>query len=254
MKMFASERRDKILQLLQDKGRVTVKELASHLDVSEATLRTDLTKMELAGLLKRTHGGAVLSDGTENDRSFSVREKKNIQEKMKIAEKAFELIEDQQCILLDASSTALALARKINESSMRLTVVTSGIQSALELKDNPAITVILVGGVVTNGSTSIEGKLGVSILDHVNIDIMFTSASGYTVENGLTDFNLYEVELKREMVKRSKKVVAIIDYSKIGKTSSSVFATTDEIDVLISEEQISAAMLESLQDNNITVM
>ncbi|MCF3944537.1 DeoR/GlpR family DNA-binding transcription regulator [Oceanobacillus alkalisoli] len=254
MKMFASERRDKILQLLQDKGRVTVKELASNLDVSEATLRTDLTKMELGGFLQRTHGGAILNDSPDNDRSFSVREKKNIQEKMKIADKAFDLIEDQQCILLDASSTALALARKINESSMRLTVVTSGIQSALELKDNPAITVILVGGVVTNGSTSIEGKLGVSILDHVNIDIMFTSASGYTVENGLTDFNLYEVELKREMVKRSKKIVAIIDYSKIGKTSSSVFATTDEIDVLISEKQISTSIAKNLQDNNITVM
>ena len=253
MKMFASERREKILQLLQDKGRITVKELALSLNVSEATLRTDLTKMEQDGFLKRTHGGAVLNNDTDNDKSFSVREKKNIQEKTKIAEKAFELIEDEQCILLDASSTALALARNINNSSMRLTVVTSGIQTALELKDNPSITVILVGGVVTNGSTSIEGKLGISILDHVNIDIMFTSGSGYTVKNGLTDFNLYEVELKREMVKRSKKVVAIIDHSKIGKVSSSVFATSEEIDILISDEQIDVDIANEIQENYIEV-
>lgn len=238
MKMFASERRDKILQLLQEKGRITVKELASVLRVSEATLRSDLTRMEQNGLLKRTHGGAVLNDNHDNEKSFSVREKKNIQEKMKIADKAFELIQEEQCILLDASSTALTLARKINESSIRLTVVTSGVLAALELKDNPNITVILIGGVVTKASTSIEGKLGVSILDHVNIDMMFTSASGYTPENGLTDFNLYEVELKREMVKRSKMVVALIDQTKIGKNSSAVFAAPDEIDILITDQEM----------------
>lgn len=254
MKMFASERREKILELLQNKGRVTVKELASGLKVSEATLRSDLTKMEIDGHLKRTHGGAILNNDPDNDKSFFVREKKNIPEKRKIAEKAYELIENEQCILLDASSTALALAQYIKNSSLRLTVVTSGIQTALELKDNPSITVILVGGVVTNGSTSIEGKLGVSILDHVNIDIMFTSASGYTVTDGLTDFNLYEVELKREMVSRSKKLVAIIDKTKLGKASSSVFATSEEIDVFISEEQIDESIAKELSEKNIKLL
>ncbi|MFD1449050.1 DeoR/GlpR family DNA-binding transcription regulator [Oceanobacillus profundus] len=254
MKMFASERREKIMLLLQEQGRVTVKELALQIGVSEATLRTDLSKMEEDGLLTRTHGGAVLNDETDNDISFSVREKKNIQEKITIAEKAFELIEEKQCILLDASSTALALARYIRNKSTRLTVVTSGVQTALELKENPDITVILIGGVVTKGSTSIEGKLGLSILDYVNIDMMFTSANGFTVENGLTDFNLYEVELKKEMVKRSQKVVAIIDHSKIGKTSSSVFATTEEIDVLITDKIVNEEITKKILENNIEII
>ncbi|MDV2888168.1 DeoR family transcriptional regulator, partial [Alkalihalophilus pseudofirmus] len=81
--------------------RITVKELSSHLGVSEATLRTDLNKMEEEGLLIRTHGGAVLNDESENDTNFSVREKKNKGEKRQIAKKAFEFIEEKQCILLD---------------------------------------------------------------------------------------------------------------------------------------------------------
>lgn len=148
MKMFATERRDRIIDLLQERKRITVKELSSEMGVSEATLRADLNKMELDGLLTRTHGGAVLNDEKENETSFNVRQKKNKVEKAKIASKAFQHIEEKQCILLDASSTALELAQLIKDTPIRLTIVTTGLQTALELKENPDITVILVGGLL----------------------------------------------------------------------------------------------------------
>lgn len=210
--------------------------------------------MEEDGLLTRTHGGAVLNEELENETSFSAREKRNKNEKMKIAETAFELIQEKQCILLDASSTALELARLIKNKPIRLTVVTSGLQAALELKDNPDITVILIGGVVTKKSTSIEGTLGINILDYINIDIMFTSANGFTTENGLEDFNLYEVELKKEIVKRAAKVIAIIDSSKIGKSSSAVFAKLNQIDKLITDKTLNPEFSKKLAENHIEVI
>lgn len=254
MKMFATERRDRIIDLLQERKRITVKELSSEMGVSEATLRADLNKMELDGLLTRTHGGAVLNDEKENETSFNVRQKKNKVEKAKIASKAFQHIEEKQCILLDASSTALELAQLIKDTPIRLTIVTTGLQTALELKENPDITVILVGGVVTNKSTSIEGTLGLDILDSVNIDIMFTSANGFTVENGLEDFNLYEVQLKREIVKRASKVVALIDSSKIGKSSSAVFAKVEQVDKLITDEPINDDIRNQLLVKNVEII
>ncbi|KKE78771.1 DeoR/GlpR transcriptional regulator [Bacilli bacterium] len=254
MKMFATERRDRIIDLLQERKRITVKELSSEMGVSEATLRADLNKMELDGLLTRTHGGAVLNDEKENETSFNVRQKKNKVEKAKIASKAFQHIEEKQCILLDASSTALELAQLIKDTPIRLTIVTTGLQTALELKENPDITVILVGGVVTNKSTSIEGTLGLDILDSVNIDIMFTSANGFTVENGLEDFNLYEVQLKREIVKRASKVVALIDSSKIGKSSSAVFAKVEQVDKLITDEPIHDDIRSQLLVKNVEII
>src|SRR5699024_3138658 len=106
----------------------------------------------------------------------------------------------------------------LKKKPLRVTVVTSGIYTALELADTPEITVILVGGMITNGSSSVEGTLGLDILDQVNIDIMFTSANGFSFESGLTDFNLYEVELKKEMVKRAGKVVALrSEERRVGK-------------------------------------
>ncbi|WP_071393381.1 DeoR/GlpR family DNA-binding transcription regulator [Bacillus tuaregi] len=254
MKMFASERKNIIMQILQEQERITVKDLAKEIGVSEATLRTDLSKMEMEGLLTRTHGGAVLNEESNNEMSFSAREKKNKQEKMQIAKLASEFVKEKQCILLDASSTVLEFARYLKEQPIRLTVVTSGLQTALELKDNPDITVILVGGLVTKGSTSIEGTLGVSILDNVNIDIFFTSANGFSVESGLTDFNLYEISLKKEMIKRSNKVVALVDSTKIGSNSSAAFAGLNQIDALITDQQVSAEMYQELVAHNIEVI
>ncbi|WP_080875994.1 DeoR/GlpR family DNA-binding transcription regulator [Oceanobacillus timonensis] len=256
MKMFVMERRNEIMKLLHDKYRLTVRELSEQVGVSEATLRADLNKMEREGLLTRTHGGAMLNQQSDADydTSFYVRERQNREEKSLIAKEAFQLIEEKQCILLDASSTALELARYLNEKMIRLTVVTSGIQTAIELKDNPNVTVILIGGVVTKGSTTMEGTLSVEILDKLNIDILFTSANGFSVENGLTDFNLYEVELKKHMVHKAQKIVAVIDHSKIGATSSAPFACTDQIDVLITNNLIGSDTEQMLIDHNIQVI
>jgi len=246
MKMFVSERRNMILELLQEKNRLTVKELATSIGVSEATLRSDLNNMESEGLLTRTHGGAMLNNHINYGTSFSVREKKNQKEKMLIAGEALKFIEEKQCILLDASSTALELAHKLKQTNLKLTVVTSGVRAALELNENPDITVILIGGMMTKGSSSIEGKMGLSVLDQVNIDIMFTSAGGFSVETGLTDFNLYEVELKQELVKKAKKVIALVDHSKIGTNSSAVFASSKQISTIITDSELDPVVVENL--------
>ncbi|MFD2630028.1 DeoR/GlpR family DNA-binding transcription regulator [Oceanobacillus kapialis] len=247
--MFAAERRDLILNVLQQEKRITVKELSKSLNVSEATLRTDLNIMEEEGLLTRTHGGAILNgEVQQKDNSFSERAKKNREYKISLASKAVEFIDHKDCIVLDASTTALELARILKDKQIRLTVVTNGISAAVELKENPGINVILVGGMVRMGSMALEGLLGTSILDKINIDMMFTSASGFTVKDGLTDFNVYEVELKKVMVEKAPKVIAMLDYTKIGTSSIASFASTDQIDTIITNDNVPADLLESLEN------
>ncbi|PLS02285.1 DeoR/GlpR family DNA-binding transcription regulator [Neobacillus cucumis] len=253
-KVFASERRKIIMEKLQEHKRVTVKELSEEMQVSEATLRTDLTKMEEDGLLQRTHGGAILVENIDNETNFFSREKRNKNEKSAIAKKAVELISNGQCIMLDASSTALELARTLNDLPIRLMVVTSGINTALELKDHPNITVILLGGIVKKGSYSLEGHLGVNILKQINIDMLFTSANGFSFESGLMDFSVYEVELKKAMVSASKKVVALLDHTKINKNSIAPFASIDQIDTIITDFDITADYADKFQEHNIEVI
>ncbi|KGA98386.1 transcriptional regulator [Alkalihalobacillus alcalophilus ATCC 27647 = CGMCC 1.3604] len=252
--MFMHERRSKILDYLNKEQRVTVKELAKRLSVSEATLRTDFSDMEKEGLLKRTHGGAIIGQFDEKQFSFSNREKKNKEEKSLISIKAEKLISANQCILLDASSTALELAKRLKENPKRLTIVTNGIYTALELRDVPEFTVILIGGVIRTGSGSLESTIDAGLLSKINIDLMFTSASGFDFEKGLTDFNVYEVELKKEMVKASSKVIALLDYSKFGKSSLVTFATVDEISTIITDGQLSNEYIQLMEKSDIKLL
>ncbi|SFJ52382.1 transcriptional regulator, DeoR family [Halobacillus dabanensis] len=253
-KMFATERRNLIVSHLQQEKRLTVKHLANKLNVSEATLRTDLNLLEEEGLLTRTHGGAVLNENEPPKNNFSDRAMRNIDYKKSITRKAVELISRKDCILLDASTTSLELARIIKEKETKLTVVTNGISTALELKENPSINVILIGGIARMGSMGLEGLLGKNVLDEINIEMMFTSASGFTLEDGLSDFNVYEVELKKVMVQKAKKVIALLDHTKIGTSSIAPFASIDEIDKIITDEDIPNEILQLLKDSNIDII
>lgn len=252
--MFAEERRKEILSQLKQKNRLTVKELSRSLNVSEATLRTDLNIMEKNGLLTRTHGGAVLNDGIQSKNSFSERSTKNVEMKKSITSKAVQFIENKSSIILDASTTALELARYLKESDLRLTVITNGLSTALELKENPRINVILLGGIVRMGSMAIEGQIGKAILDQINVDMMFTSANGFTIGEGLTDFNVYEVELKKLMVEKAEKVVALVDHTKIGNSSIASFASIEEIDGFVTDQELPQDIKKALEDLNIIVV
>lgn len=254
-KLFTTERRQLILDILEEKKRVTVKDLAKAVNVSDATLRTDLNALEEEGLLTRTHGGAVLNEDLSSPKvSFSEREKKNPDSKNTIAQKAIELIKHKDCILLDASTTALSLARLIRTSSLNITVVTNGISAAIELKENPGINVILVGGMARMGSMALEGLLGTNVLNKINIDTMFTSARGFSIEEGLTDFNVYEVELKKVMADKADKIVALLDHSKIGTSSIASFANCDQIDTIISDMELDADFQKELIKRNINIL
>ncbi|QUG42602.1 DeoR/GlpR transcriptional regulator [Psychrobacillus sp. INOP01] len=237
-KMFVEERRQQILDLLSENKRITIQELVERINVSDATLRNDLAKMEKDHLLKRTHGGAISLDYLEQELTLSTRESTNKNEKLSIAMKAFEFIQDDQSIMLDASSTALELAKLLSKTQKRLTIVTNGINTALELNQNRDITVILLGGILQKSSPILEGSLGIDLLSKINIDTFFVSANGFTITNGMQDFSVYEVELKKYMIKNAAKVVGLLDYSKFGKNSIATFASITDIDIIITDQKI----------------
>ena len=254
-KLFASERRKIIMDILKEKNRVTVKDLVNEVNVSEATLRTDFKVLEEANLLTRTHGGAILKeDNVQIKKSFSERQKSNKDSKEIIAKKAIELIEHKDCILLDASTTALELAKLLAQSNKVVTVLTNGLLAAIELKENHNINTILIGGITRMGSMATEGLLGASILKNIHIDKMFTSASGFNVEDGLTDFNFYEIDLKKVMIQQSEKIIALLDYSKFGTVSTSAFATTEEISIIVTDKEIDNQYENELKKYEIEVL
>ncbi|MEO3943915.1 DeoR/GlpR family DNA-binding transcription regulator [Gorillibacterium sp. CAU 1737] len=253
IRLFAEERRSLLLDYLTQNQRASVKELSTHLNVSEATLRTDLNLLEEEGLVRRIHGGAVLVEQSRPEYAYAERERRHQPEKAAIGRKAAELVQDGQCILVDASTTALELAKHLRKLPYRLTVVTSGIYTALELKENPNMHVILIGGVLRMGSGAVEGTLGEDILGKIKVDCLFTSPAGFQMDSGLMDFNLYEVELKRRMVQASSKVVALLDSSKINVHSIASYAGTEQIRTFITDDGAPADVLEELVRRGVRV-
>ena len=158
--------------------------------------------------------------------------------------------------MLDASSTALELARLLANMKKRLTIVTNGINTAMELNNNPDLTIILIGGIIQKSSMALEGNLGVGILEKINIDSFFVSANGFTATNGLQDFSVYEVELKKQMVKYSSNVIALLDHSKMNRNSIATFASVKDIDVIITNKELEREQIQELDsyNKNLTIL
>lgn len=238
--------------MLQNSKRVTTEELSQLFGVSACTIRNDLLKLEKDGLIRKIHGGAVIVENDSNIVNFHSRERQNSAEKMEICQAALQHINNGQCIILDASSTALALANSLDQFE-RLTVITNGIYTMMALKDKPNITVIMAGGIVTKNSGSVEGLLGKDLFSEINIDIAFVSAQGFSLDAGLTDFNIYEASLKKLMIQRAKTRIALLDYTKLDNVSIASFAAKDDLNLLITDKNASPDIVEKYRTANLKV-
>ncbi len=252
--MLTSKRHNDILRLFEENETMTTKELSELMNSSPTTIRSDLNYLESKNLIKKFHGGAALvkQNETINDLIFSNREHLNNKEKKLITDEALNHISDGQCIILDASSTSLVLSKKLDRFS-RLTVITNGIYNMLVLKDMPNINLIFIGGVVTKGSGSIEGLLGEEMIRNISADTIFFSAHNFSLTEGATDFNIYEVSLKKLMVERAKKKVALLDSTKLGSASVASFCNFKNIDLLITDSNADKPIINEFKKNGLNV-
>lgn len=238
--MTTYERRQSLVEILRKQPGLRVPELAMALDVSEGTVRNDLNALEEQGLLMRVHGGAVLTQQEQfQNTSFVRRYQQNAAAKLAIAREAAVLVQDGDSISIDASSTAYYFAKALSERR-RLRVMTNGFEVARELAQNSSNTVILIGGVVNNESSSVTGLLSEHIIEELKIQKAFLSCSGFSLERGMTEVHLAEAQLKRKMVESSQQLFALVDSSKFGKDDLTSFARLEMINCLFTDKDLSA--------------
>ncbi|MGB9754919.1 MAG: DeoR/GlpR transcriptional regulator [Roseiflexus castenholzii] len=225
-------RRGQIMALLQRHGQISVKWCAEQLGVSEVTIRSDFALLEREGTLRRIWGGAVLDRPLWPEGSFASRLKVRAEEKERIARAAARLINDGDTVMLDASTTAYAIARQI-AGRRNLTVITNGMHLALSLGAHPAITTIVIGGQVRGDTGSLTGTLAEEMLQRLHADKGFFSARGLTLAKGLTESSIPEGLLKAAMVRHVDQVIAVLDSSKLGVSSLTSFCPVEAIHRLI---------------------
>ena len=233
--MFAEERKQKILEYVRENKKATVQQLCDAYDVSSATIRNDLRELEGSGLLLRTHGGAILKSKAKFE--LGTNEKKVLykSEKLDIAEKALELIEDGDTIILDTGTTTLELARKLGRRK-NLTVVTNDLDTALILDEIGIERVIILGGILRSGFHCTIGSRAIDFMGELQADKAFMGVNGFTFEKGASTPDLQHAEIKEAMVKASTKVFLLFDRSKLGRKAFARFAAPEEIDGIITDE------------------
>jgi DeoR/GlpR family transcriptional regulator of sugar metabolism len=215
------------------------------------TVRRDLDQLADQGQLERIHGGARLSDRTSEELSHHLRASQNAEEKEQIALAALSLIQDGETVALDASTSCLSLAKLLRSRDIQA-VVTS--LDAAEVLASAGVPFILVGGTFHAPARSFVGGFFHHPLSRLHPDKVFFSAKGYTPETGFTDPYLPEVEAKIGLNRSATLVIALMDSSKFGRRSLATIANTDEVDVVITDTEPAANILEAFQEADVRLI
>ena len=251
--LFPHERRDQIVALLEENGRAGVSELSQRFDVSEVTIRSDLDILARQGLLVRTRGGAVAAHDTELDLDFYIRRRLHADEKERIGKAAAALVHDRESIVLDASTTALAMVDHIR-NRRQLTVISNGLFAVTALLEAPGITVLMPGGFLSRDSASLVGREDRAFIQQFTFQKGFFGARGFTLDEGLTDLNIAEVTLKQQLIAGAKQVIALVDSSKWGRVGFASFASINQIDCMITDNGAPRDMVAALEQAGVRVV
>lgn len=235
--MFAIERRRRIISMLEEKSSVMVLELSKTFDVTEETVRRDLDELEKQGILKRTHGGAVALENTNNELPLKIREVTNIEGKQSIGIRAAQFIEDGDAISLDSSTTALQVARQI-KSKKRITVITNSMNIVYELANVKDFTVISTGGNLRPISMGFVGPLAENSVKNYNVDKALVSCKGVHMEREFTESNEAEARVKKAMVESADKVFMLLDSTKFNKVSFINMLKIEQAHVLFTDKKL----------------
>ena len=243
-------RREKILTILQEHGKVSVAELSELLGVTVVTIRKDLDSMNEAGQLARVSGGAVLSVAANPSDYMHI---KNQAEKRRIAEVLSEIIKDGDTIFINSGSTCVEAARALQKKKF-LNVVTNAFDVAKILNNTPGFRVLLLGGELNSTFNFTYGSDAQEQLSHYKADWSILSIDGISTNGGITTCHAEEAIIDRMMIAASKQVIIAADHSKVGTAGfSKVCEVNDGKLSLITDERADRAETDALRQTGMKV-
>ena len=253
--MYAEERQRAMAELVTQRGRVSVTELARQFDVTTETVRRDLSALERMNLLRRVHGGALPADSfTVLEIGLGDRDTANTEEKGRIAQAALELLPGaDSTILIDAGTTTARFAELLPHDH-RLTVLTHAVSVAARLAELPNVELHLLPGRVRRNTQAAVGVETVAALAKVRADIAFMGTNGISVEHGLSTPDHAEAATKAAMVASARRVVVLADSTKVDQERTVRFAELSDVDVLVIDRGVSPERVAQFEDTGIEVI
>jgi len=253
--MIAEKRRQEILRLIEEQGSIKISNLGKKFNVTDMTVRRDIDYLSERGLIKRVHGGAV----SENDQSvnlattFLKRNREFTLEKESIGLKAQEFVKNNQTIIIDGGSTNESFAKKLNPA-LHLKIITHALNIAWLLSRNENYDLFVPGGILNRLTMTFTGREVERVYEELNADILFASASGISLEKGITDPTWLDTSIKKTMIRASKQVILLIDSHKFELVSSRTFASANEADIIITDNNLNPEIREKYIEAGINLV
>ena len=247
--MLAITRRNAIKAQLTERKSVTITDLAHRFHVTKETIRRDLRQMEEEGELIRTHGGAYILDGVQNEIDISMRQVLKTKEKAIIAEKCSQLIQSGDSIFLDGSTTCWFVARQLGNK--KLTVLTTSLKIATILAGSPNIDLVVIGGSFSNNTMSFQGDNACRALRNYYVDKAFMSCRFVSLENGITDVSEADAAIHRLVTQRSNHTYLVVDNSKVGYTSFTFTCELTDVEAIICDTDLPQPWQDYMNEHNI---
>ena len=242
--MFAEERQERIFQIVNQRSSVRVSELSDELEISEVTIRRDLDELQRQKRIIRTHGGAMATYSAGTGKTFSQHVAKDTELKRQIARAAYDMIRDDDTILLDNSTTVSELVKLIavgNKQNLRIITTSLVAPGLLKRKEN--CTVQIVGGEVNFSCESVEGSSACRFIKGIRVDKAFVGINGVDEEFGFSTPRYIDADIKNAILHSAHCGIVLADNTKLGKT---YLAHVDSPDYLITDEMISGFDYEGL--------
>lgn len=236
--MNAERRQQEILAQLAEHGEVSIADLSAQFDVSEMTVRRDIIHLAAAGLVVRTHGGAASAASRSFEPLFALRARTNTEAKRLIGLAVAREVIDGQTIVLDGGSTGVAAAEAL--VGRNLTVCALNMRVAEILSADAATRVMVPGGMIRTGESSIVGSDAESWLRRYRFDTFIMTASAADVRAGFTEWNIEDAAIKRTAREVSRRTVVAMDSSKFGREAFAQICGLDEIDVLVTDAELTS--------------
>ncbi|MCL6086784.1 MAG: DeoR/GlpR family DNA-binding transcription regulator [Actinobacteria bacterium] len=253
MKIFTEERQNKIAELINLKGRITVPELAAEFNISEITIRRDLNDLENKGIIKRTHGGAISNPKSAQELQFEEQMELRIEEKKRIARFAATLLDDGDSLILESSTTNIYFSEFIPKNK-KLKIFTNSPTILANLrKSDSDIEVFCSGGFLKKDVYCLAGYDTINFFNSIFADKAFISISGLNKENIMSIASQDELEVKKSIVKSAKQIIALSDSSKFKTSLLYRVGSIDIIDILVTDKEIDPQFLNKLTKMGIKI-
>lgn len=249
--MTAEERKHRLETYLQEVEFASLEDLAKHVGSSTSTVRRDLTVLEAAGNLKRTHGGARIISPKSDEFTFSARDTHQLDAKEAIGRACAELIQPNQSVIIDAGTTVYHVAKHLEDKSPQ--IVTNSLPVANLYSSAGRVELILSGGVIYPRLGVLVGPLAVEAFSKIHADVAVMSAGGITPE-GLTNSHGLLIDIQLAMMRAAAKVIFCLDHTKFGRRSVTPLCDLTPIDIIVTDSSSPTELVAELRARGIEVL